>query len=297
MLGQAGFTLLIVGIFSLVAPPQWDVGLIRLVDVIVGAALGVLIGLAAWPRGPASQLRRAIAAALEAVASYERAAARHLARRRGARARDGLARQAREATGRRRGRPDRVPGGDGRPGRRADALGSARRRRLAAHGTPARSSRQLPPADGHGCAAARGRARDRRVRAGDAVPRRRRRRCAGARGRRRAPSPRRRCLADAGAGVRRIGRRGRRRRAARGGRGAAGLPGAGSAACARSWRALDADVAAGGAVAARASAGPADRTCVSRMWLPDGSRNDASIPYGRSSGVSTNSTPRPLSSS
>ncbi len=39
------------------------------------------------------------------------------------------------------------------------------------------------------------------------------------------------------------------------------------------------------------------RTSVRRMWLPDGSRNPESIPYGRSSGASTNSTPRPLSSS
>jgi hypothetical protein len=38
-------------------------------------------------------------------------------------------------------------------------------------------------------------------------------------------------------------------------------------------------------------------TCVSRMWLPDGSRKAASIPYGRSSGSSVNSTPRPRSSS
>jgi len=39
------------------------------------------------------------------------------------------------------------------------------------------------------------------------------------------------------------------------------------------------------------------RTWVSRMWLPDGSRNDESIPYGCSCGSSTKSTPRALSSS
>jgi uncharacterized membrane protein YccC len=78
VLGQAGFTLLVVGLFSIVAPPHWDVGLIRLGDVVVGAALGLLIGLGAWPRGPATQLRRAIAAALAAAAAYERAVTRHL---------------------------------------------------------------------------------------------------------------------------------------------------------------------------------------------------------------------------
>jgi len=36
---------------------------------------------------------------------------------------------------------------------------------------------------------------------------------------------------------------------------------------------------------------------VSRKLLPDGSRNDASIPYGCSVGGSTNSTPRAETSS
>ena len=39
------------------------------------------------------------------------------------------------------------------------------------------------------------------------------------------------------------------------------------------------------------------RTWVMRKLLPDGSRNPESIPYGRSSGASVNSTPRSLSSS
>ncbi len=39
------------------------------------------------------------------------------------------------------------------------------------------------------------------------------------------------------------------------------------------------------------------RTCVSRKLLPDGSRNPESMPYGRSSGFSVNSTPRADSSS
>jgi hypothetical protein len=47
-------------------------------------------------------------------------------------------------------------------------------------------------------------------------------------------------------------------------------------------------------IAAQAIAG--SRTCVSRNWLPDGSRNAESTPYGRSSGDSVNSTPRAVSS-
>ena len=70
--GQIGFTLLIVTIFNLIAPPQWDIGLIRLEDVAVGAAVGLAIGVAAWPRGPAAQMRDAFADAIDAGAAYTR---------------------------------------------------------------------------------------------------------------------------------------------------------------------------------------------------------------------------------
>jgi uncharacterized membrane protein YccC len=76
--GQIGFTLLIVAIFNLVAPPQWDIGLIRLEDVVVGAVVGLVIGLAAWPRGPGAQVRGALAQAIDAGGAYTRAVARRL---------------------------------------------------------------------------------------------------------------------------------------------------------------------------------------------------------------------------
>ena len=148
VLGQAGFTLLIVGIFSLVGPAEWDVGLIRLVDVIVGATLGVLIGLAAWPRGPASQLRRAIASAVEAVAVYEHAAAGRLLGAEHALAT--IARQAREATV---GAEDILIAYLGETEDRSGALtrwaplvDGVWRRRYACE-----VFSQLPPADGHRC--------------------------------------------------------------------------------------------------------------------------------------------------
>lgn len=70
VLGQAGFTLLIVTLFNLVAPPDWNTGLIRLEDVTLGALVGLAIGAAAWPRGPAAQLRRALAEAIREGAEY-----------------------------------------------------------------------------------------------------------------------------------------------------------------------------------------------------------------------------------
>ncbi len=54
--GQACFTLVIVMLFNLLKPAGWTVGLIRIVDVLVGAAIGLAIGMAIWPRGASSEL-------------------------------------------------------------------------------------------------------------------------------------------------------------------------------------------------------------------------------------------------
>jgi uncharacterized membrane protein YccC len=70
VVGQAGFTLLIVTLFNLVAPPDWNTGLIRLEDVTLGVLVGLAIGVAAWPRGPGAQLRRVLAEAIREGAHY-----------------------------------------------------------------------------------------------------------------------------------------------------------------------------------------------------------------------------------
>ena len=64
--GQAGFTVLVSVLFNLVEPIGWEIGVIRLQDVALGAAAGVVIGLAAWPRGAAGQLAQSLGAAIEA---------------------------------------------------------------------------------------------------------------------------------------------------------------------------------------------------------------------------------------
>jgi uncharacterized membrane protein YccC len=73
-----GFTLLIVTLFNLAAPPQWDIGLIRVEDIAIGAAVGIAIGAAAWPRGATAQLRRALGEAIDAGADYAAGVARRL---------------------------------------------------------------------------------------------------------------------------------------------------------------------------------------------------------------------------
>ena len=64
--GQAGFTLLVSVLFNLVEPIGWEIGIIRIQDVALGAAAGVLIGLAAWPRGATGQLAQSLGDAIEA---------------------------------------------------------------------------------------------------------------------------------------------------------------------------------------------------------------------------------------
>ena len=66
---QALFTVTIALIFSQVAPATWRLAEARLVDVLVGGAIGILIGLVAWPRGGGAQLKRATADGLDAGAA------------------------------------------------------------------------------------------------------------------------------------------------------------------------------------------------------------------------------------
>jgi uncharacterized membrane protein YccC len=64
--GQAGFTVLVSVLFDLVEPTGWEIGVIRVQDVVLGAAAGVVLGLAAWPRGATGQLAQSLADAIEA---------------------------------------------------------------------------------------------------------------------------------------------------------------------------------------------------------------------------------------
>jgi uncharacterized membrane protein YccC len=56
---QALFTLVITLVFAQVTPVDWRLAEARVLDVVIGAAIGVLIGLFAWPRGGLGELHRA----------------------------------------------------------------------------------------------------------------------------------------------------------------------------------------------------------------------------------------------
>ena len=70
VLGQAFFTVTIVVLFNLIKPEGWAVGLVRFEDVAVGAAIGLVIGLAVWPQGASLQLAQTTGALVVAASAY-----------------------------------------------------------------------------------------------------------------------------------------------------------------------------------------------------------------------------------
>jgi hypothetical protein len=68
--GQAGFTVALIIIFNLIVPTGWTVGLTRVEDVAIGAAVSVGVGLLFWPRGATAALGRALSDAFVASSGY-----------------------------------------------------------------------------------------------------------------------------------------------------------------------------------------------------------------------------------
>jgi len=68
--GQAGFSIVVLVLFNLIHPSGWEVGLLRIEDVAIGAGVSLLVGLLFWPRGAVSVLRRAMGAAYTRAAAY-----------------------------------------------------------------------------------------------------------------------------------------------------------------------------------------------------------------------------------
>ncbi|WP_330294450.1 FUSC family protein [Streptomyces sp. NBC_00503] len=71
---QAMFTLVIALAFAQLAPVTWRLAEVRLMDVLVGSAIGIVCGLLAWPRGAQEELGRAVAELLRAAADDVQAA-------------------------------------------------------------------------------------------------------------------------------------------------------------------------------------------------------------------------------
>jgi uncharacterized membrane protein YccC len=92
---QAFFTMAIIALFRILAPATWTLALLRLEDIAIGAGVGLLIGIFAWPQGAGGQLRATIARLLDRARRYAELEARRLIS--GARAPRDIAR-AREQT-------------------------------------------------------------------------------------------------------------------------------------------------------------------------------------------------------
>jgi uncharacterized membrane protein YccC len=69
VVGQAAFSLLVVVLFNLLAPSDWQIGVVRVENAALGVAVSALVGLLLWPRGARGQLRSALAELYDAGAS------------------------------------------------------------------------------------------------------------------------------------------------------------------------------------------------------------------------------------
>ncbi len=76
--GQAAFTMMVLIIFNLIVPTGWQVGLIRVEDVVVGALVGVIVSVLLWPRGATATVSKAISDARVAGAAILQAAVRRV---------------------------------------------------------------------------------------------------------------------------------------------------------------------------------------------------------------------------
>ena len=77
--GQAGFTVAVLMLFSLLRPAGWQIGLFRFEDVAIGVAVAVAVSAVAWPGGARSALRADVAQLRIAAASYLKAVTENLA--------------------------------------------------------------------------------------------------------------------------------------------------------------------------------------------------------------------------
>ena len=77
---QAAFTMMVLIFFNLVVPTGWQVGLIRVQDVVIGALVGVVASILLWPRGATASVTRAIGTARSIFSRYLKVAVLRITR-------------------------------------------------------------------------------------------------------------------------------------------------------------------------------------------------------------------------
>jgi uncharacterized membrane protein YccC len=70
MLSQAAFTINLIIVFNLISPAGWQVGLVRIEDLLVGAVISLLVGVLLWPHGARRELARALAIVYRSLVAY-----------------------------------------------------------------------------------------------------------------------------------------------------------------------------------------------------------------------------------
>lgn len=71
---QAMFTMMVVIVFNMLHPIGWKAGLIRVEDIVLGAAVGIVVSMLLWPRGAAAAVQRSVDTALDSASGYLRTA-------------------------------------------------------------------------------------------------------------------------------------------------------------------------------------------------------------------------------
>jgi uncharacterized membrane protein YccC len=77
---QAMFTMQVLIVFNMMRPTGWQIGLIRIEDVILGALVGLAVSVLLWPGGAQSAVQRAVGGAVTACARYLAAAVTRVTR-------------------------------------------------------------------------------------------------------------------------------------------------------------------------------------------------------------------------
>ncbi|MDQ6878620.1 MAG: FUSC family protein [Candidatus Dormibacteraeota bacterium] len=70
MASQAAFTINLIIVFNLISPAGWQVGLVRIEDLLVGALISFVVGVLLWPRGARRELGRALANVYRELVEY-----------------------------------------------------------------------------------------------------------------------------------------------------------------------------------------------------------------------------------
>ena len=68
--GQAAFTLMISVLYNILAPVGWRVGVLRIEDVAIGAAVSAVVGILFWPRGTSAILANDLAQSFQLGGLY-----------------------------------------------------------------------------------------------------------------------------------------------------------------------------------------------------------------------------------